>query len=119
MTTHLLPKVPHDLALAPVAVTIDRNLRFLRDRTEDEMLGAIELELDQPETKGTPGERADRILRVALRNVDAHGWKAEVTPDHSRLSLSGGSVTIDLGLSASILRFIEANDQEGPADQSL
>lgn len=109
MTTHLLPKVPSDLVLAPVAVMIDRNLRFLRDRTENELSEAIELELDQPEREGTPSERADRVLQVALRNVDVHGWKAEVTPDHSRLRLSGGSVTIDLGLSASILRFIEAN----------
>ena len=109
MSTHLsvLPKDPHDLSLAPVAVMIDRNLQTLRDIEPHQILVALELMLDRPERTGTGDERADRVLETALRNVDLHGWRGQVTPDRSRIRLSGGSVTLDLGLSATILRFIE------------
>jgi hypothetical protein len=110
MSTHLLPKNPHDLTLAPVAITVDRNLAFLRASSVDQMAGNIELDLDRPERNGTRLERADRVLAVAVRNVDLHGWEAAVTPDNARIRLSGGSVTLDLGLSSTILSFIE---QEG------
>ena len=102
----LLPKVPQDLTLAPVAVALDRSLASLRDATPNEIVFQLELELDQPEYGHTPKERADRVLRVALRNVDLHGWKAEITPDMARVRLSGGSVTLDLGLSAVLHDFI-------------
>jgi hypothetical protein len=108
MTMHprLLPKDPHDLSLAPVAVTIDRNLQTLRDLEPSEIVGYLELMLDRPERTGNPEERATRILETALRNVDCHGWQGEITADSARLRLIGGSVTLDLGLSANILRFI-------------
>ena len=102
----VMPKNPHDLALAPVAVMIDLNLRPLRDSEPREILGHLELMLDRPERAGTRDERADRVLATALRNVELHGWKGAITADSSRIRLSGGSVTIDLGLSATILRFI-------------
>jgi len=109
MATHLsvLPKVPHDLTLAPVAVSVDRNLQHLRDISPHEILVALEVELDRPERTGTRKERTDRVLQAAVRNVDLHGWKAEITEDSARVRLTGGSVTLDLGLSAEILRFIE------------
>ena len=109
MSTHLsvMPKSPHDLSLAPVAVMIDLNLRPLRDIEPFEILAHLELMLDRPERTGTRDERADRVLETALRNVELHGWKGEITADSSRIRLSGGSVTLDLGLSATILRFID------------
>jgi hypothetical protein len=103
----LLPKGPHDLSLAPVAVTIDRNLQRLRELNPDEIVGHLELMLDRPERTGNREERATRILETALRNVDCHGWQGEITADGARLRLTGGSVTLDLGLSADILRFID------------
>jgi hypothetical protein len=39
--------------------------------------------------------------------VNLHGWSAEISDDASRLHLSGGSVSLDLGLSAEILRYID------------
>jgi hypothetical protein len=39
-----------------------------------------------------------------------HHWKAEITDDAARLRLSGGSVTLDLGLSAALLDYIEGTD---------
>ncbi len=109
MLTHLsvLPREPRDLSLAPVAVKIDRNLQPLRDIRPDGILAYLELVLDRPETTGARHERVDRILEAALRNVELHGWKAEITGDGSRIRLTGGSVSLDIGLSATIVRFIE------------
>ncbi len=107
----VLPKDHHDLTLAPVAVSIDRNLQALRDLEPHGVLAALELVLDRPERTGRPDERADRILEAALRNVERHGWKAHVTSDFSGIRLTGGSVTLDIGLSATILRFIHGETQ--------
>jgi hypothetical protein len=103
----LIPKVPHDLTLAPAAVALDRSLARLRDVAPAEIAFQIELELDRPEFGHTPKERADRVLEAVLRDVDLHGWRAEITPDRARVRMSGGSVTLDLGLSATLLAFIE------------
>jgi len=113
VSTHLavVPKGPHDLALAPVAVMIDRNLGLLRDCSPGQIEVSLEFALNRPERSGSRSERASRVLEAALANVEMHGWHGEITVDNSRLRLSGGSVTLDLGLSASIVRFIEA----GPA----
>jgi len=112
MSGHLavLPKGPQDLSLAPVAVMIDRNLQQLRDLSLHEILGQLELILDRPERTGSRAERADRILEAGMRNVECHGWRGEITADSSRLRLTGGSVTLDLGLSATIQRFIDGHE---------
>ena len=109
MHPYVLPKDPHDLSLAPVAVSIDRNLQTLRDLEPFEIIGYLELMLDRPERTGSREERATRILETALRNVDCHGWHGDITADSARLRLTGGSVTLDLGLSANILQFIDGD----------
>jgi hypothetical protein len=101
------PRVPKDLALAPVAVAIDQNLRSLRDATQDEIDLSLQLQLDSPPRTNTREERAARVLQTALRFVDTHDWHAQITDDGARLRLSGGSVTLDLGLSAALMRYIE------------
>jgi hypothetical protein len=53
------------------------------------------------------------MLRAALRNVEMHQWTGEITPDACRLRVSGGSVTLDLGLGATLTRYIE--DGASPA----
>ena len=103
----LHPKTPIDLALAPVAAAIDLNLRRLRDRLPAEIDDELALELNI-DTRG--GSRADRVRWLqesALRFVDLHEWQTEITDDCDRLRLTGGSVTLDLGLSATILRYLE------------
>ena len=104
----LRPKTPIDLSLAPVAAQLDLNLARLRDCAPEEIDFQVALELDRPERSGTAQERADRILAVAERNVELHGWAASITEDNCRLRLSGGSVSLDLGLSASIMSYIES-----------
>ena len=102
-----LPRVPNDLTLAPVAVSIDQHLQEFRDRDAKEILAYLELELDRPEFAASPEERCARILEVVVRNTNMHGWDAQITSDHARLRITGGSVSLDIGLSASIHDFIE------------
>ena len=101
------PQVPMDLSLAPVAAAIDRNLQRLRDKeSAGEIDRELQLELDQPPLEDTREERRARVLALALRNIDLHGWEVDLAADDSRLHLSGGSVSLDLGLSAAILAYL-------------
>jgi hypothetical protein len=102
------PKAPADLALAPVAVAIDVNLAALRDAPAAEISYQLDLALDHPEHEGSAAERAARVLALAVRNVDLHAWRATITDDHCRLHLAGGSVSLDLGLSAAVRDYIES-----------
>jgi len=101
-----LPKEYKDLSLAPVAAAIDLNLQRLRDRAPEEIYYELSLELNRPHIADDPKERAECVLAVALRDVELHGWTATISPDNARLHLTGGSVAIDLGLSATLLRYI-------------
>lgn len=87
MTVH--PKNQKDLMLAPVAVEIDRNLERMRDREPLDVEAELELELDRPAMCAGREERAELVLRQALRNVDMHGWSAAITSDGARLHLEG------------------------------
>jgi hypothetical protein len=106
MTLH--PKAPADMALAPVAAEIDLNLQRIRDKAPADIHYELGLALDRPPVDNTAQERAEFVLRAALRNVDSHGWHATITDDSCRLHLSGGSVTLDLGLGGAVMRYIEA-----------
>ena len=102
----LAPKEPKDLALAPVAAAIDLNLQRLRDKTPEEIEYQLILELNEPAMAHAEDVRIDRVMQVALHEVDMHHWTAAITDDRARLRLTGGSVSIDLGLSASLLRYL-------------
>lgn len=110
----LRPKVPTDMVLAPVAAEIDLNLQRLRDRSTSEIAYELALELNRPLVEDTREERATHVLRVALRDVELHGWHAEITDDGSRLHLSGGSVTLDLGLGSTVMSYITEIDHVAP-----
>jgi hypothetical protein len=101
------PKVPRDFLLAPVAAEIDLNLQRFRDLSGEDLRFELDLELDRPELRHTREERAGRVLEVALRHVDLHNWSAAISDDGARVQLTGGSVTLDIGLSASLLHYIE------------
>jgi hypothetical protein len=104
------PKSAIDLFLAPVAVEIDRNLQRFRDLDPAQIASELDLELDRPEGPAAGrDERQGRILQAALRNVNLHEWNAAISDDGARLRLHGGSVTLDLGLSASIMRYLEGD----------
>jgi hypothetical protein len=102
------PRSAADLFLAPVAVEIDRNLQRLRDLSPTNIRAELDLELDRPESQSADREeRQERILQVALRNVHLHDLNATLSNDGARLRLEGGSVSLDLGLSASIMRYVD------------
>jgi hypothetical protein len=105
----LHPKTPKDLMLAPLAAEIDINLQEIRDIPPSEIESelALRLNLDVDLTGSDPEKRASWVLQFAVWNVDMHDWHAEITGDHARLRLSGGSVSLDVGLSAAIHRYIE------------
>jgi hypothetical protein len=105
MTIH--PKRQKDLMLAPVAAEIDINLQRLRDKTIAEVQAQLGLELNAPATNPERDERAELVLRQALRDVDMHGWTAAITDDGCRVHLEGGSVSIDLGLSGNVTGYIQ------------
>jgi hypothetical protein len=113
MSVH--PKNQKDLMLAPVAVEIDRNLQRLRVGSPYEVLAELELELDRPAMYAGPDERAELVLRQALRDVDLHGWTATLSDDASRVHLDGGSVSIDLGLNPAITSYITEGAGVTPA----
>jgi hypothetical protein len=92
--------------LAPVAVAVDRNLAPLREKPADGIEAALQMALDRPGHDDTPEDRARRVIEAALRNVDLHGWSAEIVDDRSRLRLSGGSVSLDIGLSTGLIEFL-------------
>lgn len=104
MTIH--PKNQKDLLLAPVAAEIDCNLQRLRFDSPNDVLAELELELDRPAMYADPDERAELVLRQALRDVDLHGWTATLSDDASRIHLDGGSVSLDVGLSPAITTYI-------------
>ncbi len=105
MTLH--PKSPTDLALAPVAAAIDLNLQRLRDRQPSEIDYELALELNLNTRGSSRSDRAHWVHESAIRFVDLHDWQTEITNDGDRLRLDGGSVTLDLGLSAALLSYIE------------
>ena len=103
----LHPRDAKDLALAPVAVHIDGNLQPLRASSPGELEAAFQLLLDRPELDDRRATREARVLEVALRNVDLHGWEAGLSEDGSAIRLSGGSVSLDIALGATILHYLE------------
>ncbi len=102
----LLPKEPADLALAPVAAHVDQNLARLRDMSVAQIEADLALQRNDEPHHSDPSARAARVLFAALRFTDMHGWQAEITSDYARVRLSGGSVSVELGLSPTIRSYI-------------
>ena len=104
MTLH--PKKPTDLTLAPVAAEIDQNLQPLRDADPKDVAAAITLTVNE-NVGETRDRRAKQVFLSAIRDVDLHGWAAAISDDATRLQLRGGSVGLDIGLSATLRDYIE------------
>jgi len=103
----MAPKNPKDLALAPVAAAIDLNLQHLRDKSPSELDFSMALAMNRDTAGAGRDERAAWVCFEATREVDMHAWEAAISDDSDRLHLSGGSVTLDLGLSAGIMDYIK------------
>jgi hypothetical protein len=102
----LRPKTPTDLTLAPVAAAVDLNLQELRDEPPARLVDVVAFTLNTAPAD-TRDARAKQILEVAIRGVELHGWTAAISADATRVQLRGGSVSLDVGLSAVIRDYIE------------
>jgi hypothetical protein len=111
----LTPKVPRDLALAPVAAEIDRKLQRLRPLASDAIEHALQLELDRPPFTDSRDERTQRLVAYLSRNVDLHGWDMVISDDATALHLSGGSVSLDLALGDGVHSFLVSGKAPQPA----
>jgi hypothetical protein len=101
------PRTPKDLVLAPVAAEIDQNLGHLREKTPTEIDFELALSFNVDTAGADAAQRRGWILAEAIRDVEMHDWQAEITADATSVHLSGGSVTLDVGLSATIIDYIE------------
>jgi hypothetical protein len=100
---------PHsvaDLSLAPVLIQIERNLKWLRASDDLEFSLALELD-DNGSMYRSPAERADRIARCAIRNVDLHGWQVRPTADLHGLSVQHGEYEVSLMLGKQLAGYVE------------
>jgi len=105
-TTQPRPHSAADLVLAPVVISIERNLARLRDSSDLEFELALELN-DDASFCADEADRVRRILQFATRNVDLHGWAVSPTLDMQGLAVSHGQYTISIMFGKQIANYIE------------
>jgi hypothetical protein len=111
---------PHsaaDLALAPVLISIERNLSQLRSSTDLELALALDLN-DDDRWYSSAEERAQRVLKSATRDVDLHGWTITPTPDWNGLAVSHGEYTVSLMLGAQLTDYVQHGGGSAPGHRS-
>jgi hypothetical protein len=91
MTEHLYPHSVADLELAPVLISIERNLAELRDAADLEYTLVLELN-DDDSFYRSPTERARRIQRFATGRIGLHGLNVYPSQDQYRLAVLNGRV---------------------------
>jgi hypothetical protein len=100
---------PHstaDLALAPILIRIEQNLARLR--TYQDLDFALSLDLnDDNRWYHTTTERAERVQRSAVRDVDLHGWTVTPTADGQGLAVSRGEYTVSVMLGQRLADYVQ------------
>ncbi len=105
MTEHLYPHSVADLELAPVLISIERNLAVLRDASDLEFTLVLELN-DDHSFYHSPPERALRVQRFATRGVSLHGWNVYPTTDSHGLAVCHGDFTVTLAFGKSVADYV-------------
>jgi len=101
-----LPHSPADLALAPVLIGIEQNLARLR--ASDDIGYALALDLNDDDSfYHSADERARRVLRCAVRDVELHGWEIAPTPDYCGLAVARGEYVVSVMLGSRLTGYIE------------
>lgn len=108
MTT-LLPHSAGDLAIAPVLISLERNLERMRSATDLVLDLALDLN-DVEELYRSPESRAARVIRAASRNLNLHGLEVHPTPDLSGITVSHGEYRVSLMLGRRLSEYV----QHGP-----
>jgi hypothetical protein len=101
-----LPHSPADLALAPVVIGIERNLAALRASTDVNFALALDLN-DDDGWYHTAAERAARVQRSAVRDVDLHGWDVRPTADLYGLAVTHGDYRVCVMFGRTLTDYIE------------
>ncbi len=100
---------PHstaDLALAPVVIGIEQNLAPLRTSSDINYDLALALNDDDGWYR-TAAERAGRLQRSAVRDVDLHGWDVRPTADLCGLAVTHGEYCVSIMFGRSLTDYIE------------
>ena len=105
MTEHLYPHSMADLELAPVLISIERNLAMLRDATDLEFTLVLEL-VDDDSFYHSSSERAHRIRSFATRGVSCHGWHVYPSTDQYGLAVSRGDITVTLAFGKRLTDYV-------------
>jgi hypothetical protein len=100
------PRSVVDLALAPVIISIERNLARLRDTSDLEFELALELN-DDNGFYPDECDRARRILTCATRHVDLHGWAVSLAPDLQGLTVTHRGYSVSLMFGRQVANYIE------------
>ena len=101
-----LPHSVTDLALSPVLVNIERSLAWLRDN--EDLLFALAVALnDDDSIYPTASDRARRIQKAAVRDVDLHGWTVTPTADLQGLAVTHGEYTVSIMLGRRLADYVE------------
>jgi hypothetical protein len=105
MTEHLYPHSVADLELAPVLISIERNLAVLRDATDLDYTLVLELN-DDDSLYHSPAERARRVLRFAIRGVSLHGWNVCPSADRHGLAVKHGEFSVTLAFGKPVTDYV-------------
>ena len=100
---------PHsaaDLALAPILISIERNLARLRTYQDLDFALALDLN-DDSHWYQTAAERAQRVQQSAIRDVDLHGWTVTPTADGHGLAVRHGEYTVSVMLGQRLADYVE------------
>src|SRR5215471_2355206 len=97
MTEHLYPHSVADLELAPVLISIERNLAVARDATDLEFTLALELN-DDDSIYHSPTERT--------RRVSLHGWNVYPSADRHGLAVWHGDFTVTLAFGKQLADYV-------------
>lgn len=105
MTEHLYPHSVADLELAPVLISIERNLAALRDASDLEYTLVLELN-DDDSFYHSPTERARRIQRFATRRVSLHGLSVYPSQDQYGLVVWHGDFSVTLAFGKAVTDYV-------------
>jgi hypothetical protein len=100
------PHSPADLALAPVLISIERNLALVRDCDDLEYSLALALN-DDSHWYHNAAERAARVRQFAIRDVDLHGWQVTPTQDLTGLAVEHSGYRVSLMLGRQLASYVE------------
>jgi hypothetical protein len=92
--------------LAPVLISIERNLARLRDSEDLEFALALELD-DDSSWYPTAADRARRVRSGATRAVDLHGWLVSPAPGLQGLAVEHGGYRVTLMLGKPLADYVQ------------